>query len=148
MKRNVNISSQLLIGFSLVLAFVILLGIVTFVQTQKLYEQETILFEHPLQAREAVDEIKVDILTVRVASRDIVILNNEEATQQNLEAIRVAKRCAGAFQHPQGAVSGPVVRHRCGVTGPYHVAGCHGAPHYPGGNGQHGGNRGQFWRLR
>jgi CHASE3 domain sensor protein len=58
-KRSLTISAQLLIGFAMVLAFVIVLGFVSAVQTNRLYEQEKTMYEHPLQVKEAIDEIQI-----------------------------------------------------------------------------------------
>ncbi len=86
-KRNLTIRAQLLIGFSLVLVFVVTLGLVSSVQTNRLYQQEQTLYEHPLQVREAIDEVKGDILESRVAVRDYILIDDEAKRQSALQTV-------------------------------------------------------------
>ncbi len=80
-KKLLTIRLQLIVGFLLVLAFVVGLGMVSFLQTRQLYEREKSLYEHPLQVKEATDSISMDILTSRVAVRDYVIFDDENTRQ-------------------------------------------------------------------
>ena len=87
-KKSMTIRMQLIVGFLLVLAFVAGLGLVSFIQARQLYEREQALFEHPLQVKEAADNITSDILTSRVAIRDYVIFDDEnmkESAQNSLD---------------------------------------------------------------
>lgn len=67
-KWSMKIGTQMGIGFAIVLALVLTLGIVSYFQTQMLYEEAQALYDHPLQVRQAVSQLKVDILNTRVGS--------------------------------------------------------------------------------
>ncbi len=82
-----TISAQLLIGFSLVLAFVIVLGVVSSIQTSQLYQKEKTMYEHPIQVREAIDEIQIDILESRVGVRNFLLFEDESKQQAALQMI-------------------------------------------------------------
>jgi signal transduction histidine kinase/DNA-binding response OmpR family regulator len=86
-KRNLTISTQLLIGFLIVLTFVVVLGVVSSVQTTRLYEQEKTLYEHPLQVKEAVDEITSDILESRVGVRDYILFDDAAKKLSALQTV-------------------------------------------------------------
>ena len=72
-KGHLKIRTQLLIGFSIVLALVLILDIVSSILTDRLFMQESAIVEHPLIVSDAIDEIKVDIRDVRIGVRDYVL---------------------------------------------------------------------------
>ncbi len=86
-KRTLTIGAQLLIGFSVVLAFVVILGAVSGVQTVRLYEREQTLYDHPLQVKEATDQITIDVLDSRVAIRDYILFNDDAVKKQEAQQI-------------------------------------------------------------
>ncbi len=86
-KKSLTIGAQLLIGFSLVLTFVIVLGVVSSVQTSQLYQKEKTMYEHPLHVREAIDEIQIDILESRVGVRNFLLFEDESKQQAALQMI-------------------------------------------------------------
>jgi signal transduction histidine kinase/CheY-like chemotaxis protein len=85
-KWSMKIGTQMGIGFAIVLALVLTLGIVSYFQTQMLYEEAQALYDHPLQVRQAVSQLKVDILNTRVGIRDLV-LEEDDAVKE--EAARI-----------------------------------------------------------
>ncbi|NLI53884.1 MAG: response regulator [Clostridiales bacterium] len=89
-KKNLTIGAQLLIGFSFVLAFVIVLGVVSSIQTNRLYQREKTLYEHPLQVKEAIDEIKNDIQESRIAIRDFILFDDENKQQAAQQAVQLS----------------------------------------------------------
>ena len=88
--KNIKISTQLVIGFSIVLVFVVVLGLVTYLQTYQLFQHTETLYKHPLQVRETVDEIEIDVLTTRVGVRDLVLSEDEDKRQENIQAIELS----------------------------------------------------------
>ncbi len=90
MKRNVKISTQLQVGFLIVLAFVVLLGGISYFQTNRLYQQEKDLYEYPLQIRRAVDQFNIDILKTRVAVRDYLLFSGETDRRDALETMELS----------------------------------------------------------
>ncbi|MCX6690640.1 MAG: hypothetical protein NTW33_00980 [Methanoregula sp.] len=65
--RDLNIGTQLAIGLGIIIALVILLGVVAYVQEESLWQETKGLYEHPLQVRRAIGDLDVDILTMHVA---------------------------------------------------------------------------------
>jgi signal transduction histidine kinase/DNA-binding response OmpR family regulator len=70
-----------------VIAFVALLGVVSYIQTSRLFQQEQTLYEHPLRVKEAIDDIKIDILSTRVGIRDFVLAETDSKKQQAKYAV-------------------------------------------------------------
>ncbi|MDP4238202.1 MAG: MCP four helix bundle domain-containing protein [Bacteroidota bacterium] len=63
--KNLSIGNQLIIGFAIMLAFVIVLGIVSNHQANKIHLQTEDIYHHPLQLRRTISNIKIDILNMR-----------------------------------------------------------------------------------
>jgi len=89
-QRTFNIRLQLIIGFLLVILFVIGFALSSSLQTRQLYERAETLYHHPLQVKEATDNITIDILTSRVAMRDYVIIDDENSKQTARDTISLA----------------------------------------------------------
>jgi len=77
--KDTKIRSLLLLGLGTILGFVILLGLITFWQTRILWLQTEGLYDHPLQVRRALGELKADILIIHRGMKDVLLLsdNNE-----------------------------------------------------------------------
>ncbi len=88
-KKSLNIGTQLQIGFAILLALVVLLGVVSYVQTKKLQLQTNTIFNHPFQVSKAVAAIEIEIQHMVVASRELTIATSEKdriRAKQKLEA--------------------------------------------------------------
>lgn len=72
------------------LLFVIVLGTVAYLQTDKIARQTEILYSHPLQVRRAVGMIKNDILTMRLGTRDLMLAGTEGEKQYAIQEIEFA----------------------------------------------------------
>lgn len=59
--KNLKIGTQLIIGLSALLLFVITLGVISYFQTNKIHYQTDLLYTHPMQVRQAIGEIHTDI---------------------------------------------------------------------------------------
>ncbi len=75
--KNTKISWQLQIGFTILILFVIILGLVSFFQTQKIHLQTEIIYDHPLKVRRALGELKFDIISIHRCMKDILLTDNE-----------------------------------------------------------------------
>jgi len=93
-KRSFNIETQLRIGFAVLLALVILLGVVSYVQTKSIQQQTEIVFNHPLQVSKAISMIETQILSIEVASRDLAVATNEESRIRAIQEMEVASSTA------------------------------------------------------
>ena len=68
--KNLKISTQLKIGFAAMLLFVIVLGIVSYLQTDKIHQQTEDMYNHPLVVRRTIGFLERDIYAIRVDITD------------------------------------------------------------------------------
>ncbi len=76
--RNLKVKTQLIIGFSIILFFVILLGILGYVQTNAIVNQAETMYNHPFHVTKAIDRLNADILNMRVGVRDLILVDTQE----------------------------------------------------------------------
>lgn len=88
--RDIKIGTQLILGFSTMMSFVIILGVGSEIQSSKIHHQTEILYEHPLQIRKAISNIKIDILNMRIGTRDLTISSNDKEKEAALQQIELA----------------------------------------------------------
>lgn len=96
MKKPLRIGTQLLLGFAILLVFVIVLGTVAYTQTHRIHEQTIIMYEHPLQVRRALGELDSDILTIRLGMQELMLSENDRDVQSALQMM--AQAAANAEQ--------------------------------------------------
>ncbi|MCX6307980.1 MAG: HAMP domain-containing protein, partial [Bacteroidia bacterium] len=92
-KKSLNIGTQLQVGFAIMLAFVILLGMVSYIQTQRLQLQTKTIFNHPFQVSKSIATIELEIQKMVIASRDLASSTSEKSrihSLQELEAFSAA----------------------------------------------------------
>jgi len=87
---NLKIGTQLILGFAAMLIFVIILGLVANQQADKIHLQTESIYNRPLQLRRAVSSIKIDILTMRIGTRDLMVASNSDEKQSAIQAIEMA----------------------------------------------------------
>ena len=85
--RDTKINTQMYIGFGIILLFVVLIGIVSFLQSEQIHVQTEIMYNHPMQVRNALMSLSNDILTVRVAHRDMILSENDGERYENLDIV-------------------------------------------------------------
>lgn len=83
--KNLKVKTQLGIGFAIILFFVILLGILGYVQTNTIVNQAESMYNHPFQVTKAIGRLDADILNMRVGVRDLILANTPEERQQAIE---------------------------------------------------------------
>lgn len=86
--KNLKIKTQLGIGFGVLLFFVIMLGVFTYFQNNKIREQNEILYTHPLQVTRTLGTLNGDILSIRLGLKDLMLA---ETDQEKLTAIQLIK---------------------------------------------------------
>ncbi len=84
--NNLKIGTQLKLGFSAMLFFVIVLGVVSYKQNIELNLQTEIMYDHPTQVRKAISSLESDILNIRLGSSDLMLANTD---QEKLPAIQL-----------------------------------------------------------
>lgn len=83
--KNLKVKTQLRIGFSMILFFVILLGILCYVQTNTIVNQAETMYNHPFQVTKAIGRLDADILSMRVGVRDLILANTQEDRENAIE---------------------------------------------------------------
>ncbi len=71
--RNTHIKTQLNAAFTILLAFVVLLGALSFFQAERLHRQTEVLYQYPLEVRNILNDLSKDILNIRIAHRDMIM---------------------------------------------------------------------------
>ena len=87
--RDLKIGTQIRLALASMLCFVLFLGALAFYQTNKIHEQIEILYNHPLQVKTALGELKADIIAIQRDMRDIFLVLDKNNTQNNTQEIDV-----------------------------------------------------------
>lgn len=87
--KNLKIGTQLRIGFAILIFFVILLGVVSYIQTDQIQKQVEEIYNHPLQTRRNLGELSDNISNMRVRMRDFLLFNDSKTRQTMLENMAV-----------------------------------------------------------
>src|ERR1035437_3735067 len=86
--RNLKIGTQFLLGSGLMFLLVIVLGVVSYHQSNQIHHETEVLYKHPLKVKRAISNLKVDVLNMRIGLRDLMLAKNEtekEAADQLME---------------------------------------------------------------
>lgn len=75
--KNLKVKTQLAIGFSIILFFVIVLSLLGYVQTNAIVNQAETMYNHPFQVTRAIDRLEADILNMRVGVRDLILADTQ-----------------------------------------------------------------------
>jgi len=86
---NIKISTRLRLGFALLLALLLGLGGLSFMQVEQLWEKTRFMYDHSLVVRGAVGDLHVAALTMRVEFRNFA-LAEDEADRGRARANRAA----------------------------------------------------------
>jgi len=89
--NDLKISTQLKIGFTTLLLFVIILGIAAYLQTNQLQKQTEEIYNHPMSVKNAINDIQKDILSMRLGTRDLLLAKNAQENQDALQLMEIAK---------------------------------------------------------
>ncbi|MFA5848828.1 MAG: response regulator [Bacteroidales bacterium] len=73
---DLKIGTQLKISFGVILLLILLLGYLALDHSNKIAQQTTDMYEHPLKVRRALGELKADVLIMHRAMKDLVSANN------------------------------------------------------------------------
>ncbi|HSV93856.1 MAG TPA: HAMP domain-containing protein, partial [Desulfobacterales bacterium] len=92
-----KIGTQLRLGMIGIVALVILLGVVAWVQTGELWAQVKGLYDHPMTVRTSIGEIKADILAMHRGLKDLCLALDDHEQQNALQQIETFE--ADALRH-------------------------------------------------
>ena len=88
--KDLKIGTQLKLAFAVMLLFVVVLGIVSYLQTRRIQLQTEIMFDHPLQVRKAIGTLQNDVLKMRLGNRDLMLAKTEKERQGAIESMELA----------------------------------------------------------
>jgi hypothetical protein len=71
--KDLNIGTQLKIGFAAMLILVIGLGITAFFQSKRINDQTSTMYDHPFQVQNAIGNLRADILSIHRDMKDLFI---------------------------------------------------------------------------
>lgn len=83
--KNLKVKTQLIIGFSSILFFVILLGIISYVQTNTIVRQAESMYNHPFQVTKTIYRLDAAIVGMRVGVRDLMLANTQKDRENAIE---------------------------------------------------------------
>ncbi|WP_378953052.1 response regulator [Pelosinus sp. sgz500959] len=89
--KDLKISTQLIVSFTVLLLFVVIMTIVSFYQNEKIHQQTENMYKYPLQARRAINILKNDIYIFQIAQRDLLLAKTEEEKQAHIQKMILAK---------------------------------------------------------
>jgi len=87
--KNIKIATQLRIGFAAMLFFVIVLGILSYLQTDKIHQQTETMYNHPLVIRRTIGLLEGNVLSIRINMKDLILDPDEKNTSLNLRQIEL-----------------------------------------------------------
>ena len=87
--KNIAISTQLKLGFTIVLLLVVVLGAVSYLQNAKLFEQTQTMYNHPLQVRRAIGKLSADIYAIHRDMKDLFLCADETAIGRDLNEMKM-----------------------------------------------------------
>jgi len=88
--KDLKIGTLLILGFAIMFLFVILLGVVSYKQSDRLQQQTDNIYNHPLKTRRALSNLKVDVLTIRVGLRDMILAKDDSEKQDAIKLMETS----------------------------------------------------------
>jgi len=82
--KNIKIGTQLRLGFALVLALLVLLGVLSYVQTERFWENVRTMHDRSLVLRRALGDLNAAALSMRIEFRTFALAENEASRQAAL----------------------------------------------------------------
>jgi len=70
-----------MIGFAILLSFVIVLGLTAYLKTDQLHQQTEDIYQHPLKVRRALGILSNDILNMRLGIKDLMLAKSDKEKQ-------------------------------------------------------------------
>ena len=79
-----------MLGFASMLLFVIVLGIVSYQQTDKIQLETETIYNHPLKVRSAIGALHFDILSMRLGTRDLMLAVSNPEKEEAIRLIEIS----------------------------------------------------------
>ena len=84
---DIKIGTQLQIGFGLILLLIILVGVFSLNQTDKIAQQSIGIYQHPLQVQRALGQLNIDILSMRLEFADFLLATGDPYREKSIKSI-------------------------------------------------------------
>jgi signal transduction histidine kinase/CheY-like chemotaxis protein/HAMP domain-containing protein len=88
--RDFKIGTQFVLCFTVMFVFIIVLGVVSCNQSNRIHQQTELIYNHPFKVRQAIGSLRVDILTMRLGTRDLMLSVNSKQKQDAIELIELS----------------------------------------------------------
>jgi signal transduction histidine kinase/CheY-like chemotaxis protein/HAMP domain-containing protein len=88
---NLKIGTQLKLAFGIIILLIIVLGAISWQQADKLAQQTTDLYDHPLKVSRSLGELKADILSIHRSMKDLGLVENSQEVTLILQYIEKYK---------------------------------------------------------
>lgn len=84
---NVKVSTQLQVGFGIIVAFIVVLGAIAWHDTDEIAQQTSDMYNHPLAVRKALGTLQSDILAYRLETKDDILFANKKSQQAEIHYV-------------------------------------------------------------
>lgn len=84
------------LSFATMLLFVIILGVVSYWQTDKIYKQTESIYNHPMQVRAAIRQLEAEVANIGLGTKDLLLAKNNQESFEATHLIQLAS--ANALQ--------------------------------------------------
>jgi len=88
--KDLKISTHLKCGFSFNIFFIIIIGSISVFHNYQLGNQTDNLYNHPFQVRAAIGKLNADVLSMRLATRDLMINKTDHDKQEALQLMELS----------------------------------------------------------
>ena len=88
--KDFNISTQLKIGFTFNILFIIIIGVISVLHSYQLGDQTDNLYNHPFQVRTAIGKLNADVLNMRLGTRDLLIKKTNGDKNEALQLMELS----------------------------------------------------------
>jgi signal transduction histidine kinase/DNA-binding response OmpR family regulator/HAMP domain-containing protein len=82
---NVKVSTQLQVGFGIILSFIVVLGVIAWHDTDEIAQQTSDMYNHPLAVRQALGALQADVLAYRIETKDDILYANKKSQQAEIQ---------------------------------------------------------------
>lgn len=89
--NNLKIGLQLKIGFGIIIFLIVVLGAISWRQSNLITQQTTDIYEHPMKVRRALGNINSGILSIRLEYRNMILAKEPSDKQTAASSIFLAK---------------------------------------------------------
>jgi signal transduction histidine kinase/CheY-like chemotaxis protein/HAMP domain-containing protein len=108
--KNIKIGTQLQLGFITLLLLVIVLGIVAYIQADRIQEQTGIIFTHPMEVQRSIGRLHKDIFNILEDMDDALLSDSENEIAENVNLIETWKADASdqidtLYSHYLGSIT-------------------------------------------